>query len=97
MSIDAMKLQATTIQSRQLAGDSSTIVSQADIVIRVIGLMKGICSLLIIVGLIVGIIYMIKSKKATWKKFLIGGAIILVPFIINLILSMVKFNMALNM
>lgn len=59
--------------------------------------MQGLCSLLIIVGLIVGIIYMIKSKKTKGKRILIGAIIIVVPFILNWILNIVKFNMLLNM
>ena len=58
--------------------------------------MQGFCSLLIIVGLIVGIIYIIKSKKNIGKRMLIGSIIIVVPFILNFILSIVKFIMALK-
>lgn len=89
MSIDSIKAPISTIQGSQS-------VVQVDMGIRVIGLMQGICSLLIILALIVGIIYIIKSKKTIWKKILIGAVIILVPFIINWILSMIKFNMLLN-
>lgn len=103
MSIDDIKppssyIQSptTTIQNTQTVEDASTMISQANMGIRVISLMQGVCSLLIIIGLIVGVIYMIKSKKNAWKKILIGVVIILVPFIINLILSMIKFNMLLN-
>ena len=62
-----------------------------------IGLLQGFSSLLIIIGLIVGIIYMIKSKKTKGKRILIGSIIIVVPFILSWILNIVKMNMLLNM
>ncbi len=96
MSLDSIKPPTSTIQSTQAIGQAGTVVSQADMGIRIIGLMQGICSLLIIIGLIVGIIYIIKSKKTLWKKILIGAVIILFPIIINWILNFVKFNMLLG-
>jgi len=86
-----------TIQSTQSVGEASTMINQVDMGIRVIGLIQVICSLLIIVGLIVGVIYMIKSKKTAWKKILIGAVIIVVPVVLFWILNIVKANMLLNM
>ena len=97
MSINSIKPPSSVMQSTQTMNDTSAIVSKSMMNARIIGLMQGFCSLLMIVGLIVGIIYMIKSKKTKWKKFLIGAIIIVVPFILNLILNMVKFNMLSNM
>ena len=77
--------------------NTSTIVNESRMGVTIIGLMQGFCSLLIIVGLIVGIIYMIKSKKTKGKRILIGAIIIVVPFILNWILSIIKVNMLLNM
>lgn len=91
MSANLIKTTASVMQSTQSIADASKIASQSMMSIRIIGLMQSICSLLIIVGLIVGIIYMIKSKKNKGKKFLIGVIIIVVPFILNLILGIVKF------
>lgn len=42
---------------------TSPIVSESMMAVKIIGLMQAFCSLLIIVGLIVGIIYMIKRKN----------------------------------
>lgn len=95
-SINDIKTQTDVIQSTESANDVSAVVSQSDMGIRIIGLMQGICSLLIIVGLIVGIIYMIKSKKTKGRKILIGAIIIIVPFILIGILNIIKFNILLN-
>ena len=96
MSVDSIKAPTSVIQSTQTIGQAGTTISQADLGIRFIGLMQGICSLLIIIGIIAGIIYIIKSRKILWKKILIGAVIILLPIIINWILSLVKFNMLLG-
>lgn len=77
--------------------DTSAVVSESMIGFKIVSLMQGFCGLLIIVGLIVGIIYMIKSKKTKGKRILIGAIIIVVPFILNWILNIVKVNMLLNM
>lgn len=96
MSLDSIKVLTPEMQSTQTINDTSAIVSKSDMGVRVIGLLKGVCSLLIIIGLIVGILYMIKSKKTKGKKILIGVIIILVPFILYFILNIIQFNMLLN-
>ncbi len=96
MSIDSIKVSTPVIHSTQTINDTSAIVSKSDMGVRVIGLFQSICSLLIIIGLIVGILYMIKSKKTKGKKILIGVIIILVPFILYFILNIIRFNMILN-
>lgn len=93
MSVDSVKASTSIIQSTQSLTDTSTIVSNSMMGIRIIGLMQVICSILIIIGLIVSIVYIIKSKKTLWKKILIGSIIILLPIIINLGLNLLKFNM----
>ena len=97
MPVDSIKAPTSVMQSTPSMADASVIVGENMMSVKIIGLMQGLCSLLIIVGLIVGIIYMIKSKKTKGKKFLIGAIIIVVPFILNWILNIVKFNMLLNM
>lgn len=97
MPVDSIKAPASVMQSTQSTTDTSAMVSGSMMGVRIIGLMQGFCSLLIIVGLIIGIIYMIKSKKTKGKRILIGAIIIVVPFIINWILNIVKFNMLMNM
>lgn len=97
MPVDSIKAPTSVMQSTQSMADTSAMVSESMMGVRIIGLMQGLCSLLIIVGLIVGIIYMIKSKKTKGKRILIGAIIIVVPFILNWILNIVKFNMLLNM
>ena len=64
--------------------------------IRAIGIAKGICGILVIICLITGILYMIKSKKTKLKKILIGIIIIVIPFIIMWILNVIQFRMLLN-
>lgn len=97
MPVDSIKAPTSVMQSTPSLTDTSAIVSESMMGVRIIGLMQGLCTLLIIVGLIVGIIYMIKSKKTKGKRILIGAIIIVVPFILNWILNIVKFNMLLNM
>lgn len=97
MPVDSIKAPTSVMQSTPSMTDTSAIVSESMMGVRIIGLMQGLCTLLIIVGLIVGIIYMIKSKKTKGKRILIGAIIIVVPFILNWILNIVKFNMLLNM
>ena len=94
MPINPIEAPTSVMQSTQSITDANAIASQSTIII---GLMQGLCSLLMIVGLIVGIIYMIKSKKTKGKRILIGVMIIVVPFILNWILSIVKVNMLLSM
>ena len=97
MSVDSIQPPSSVIQGSQSVTDTSSVVSQSMMGIRVVGLLQGFCSLLIIIGLIVGIIYMIKSKKTKGKRILIGAIIIVVPFILNWILVIIKFKMLLNM
>lgn len=93
MPVDSIKSQASVMQSTQSIADTSAIVSKSIMGVKIIELF---CSLLIIVGLIVGIMYMIKSKKTKGKRIFIGAIFIVVPFILNWILNIVKFNMLLN-
>ena len=97
MSIDSIKAPASVMQGAQITSDATLIVNQSAMGVRIIGLLQGFSSLLIIICLIVGIIYMIKSKKTKGKRILIGSIIIVVPFIISWILNIVKMNMLLNM
>lgn len=97
MSVDSIKAPTSVMQSTQSITDTSAIVSESMMGVRIIGLMQSFCSLLIVVGLIVGIIYMIKSKKTKGKRILIGAIIIVVPFIVSWILNIVKLNMMLSM
>lgn len=97
MNVNSFQTNTKIMQSTQVAKDINEGISKNVQNVRIIGLMQGICSLLIIVGIIVGIVYMIKSKKTTWKKILIGAIIILVPIILNYILNIVKLKMLLNM
>ena len=94
MSIDSIKAPAGVMQSTQSLTELTPIVSQGAMGIKIIGL---IGTLLIIIGIIAGIIYMIKSKKTKGKRIFIGAIIIIVPLIINWILNIVKVNMLLNM
>lgn len=96
ISPDQIKAPASAMQGAPIASDVEPIVSQSTMGIKVIGLMQSCCSLLMIVGIIVGIIYMIKSKKTKGIRILIGAIIIVVPFILNWILGIVKLNMILN-
>lgn len=97
MNVYSFQTNTKIMQSTQVAKDINEGISKNVQNVRIIGLMQGICSLLIIVGIIVGIVYMIKSKKTTWKRILIGAIIILVPIILNYILNIIKLNMLLSM
>ncbi len=96
MPVDSINVPTGVMQSTQSIAEKSEVVSESIRGARIIGLMQGFCSLLIIVGLIVGIIYMIKSKKTKGKRILIGTIIIVVPFILNWILAIVKIKVLLN-
>lgn len=96
MSVDSIKEPTAVMQSTQSIANTNSIVSENMMGVRIIGLMQSLCYLLIIAGLIVGIIYMIKSKKTKWKRIFIGVIIIVVPFILYWILNIVQFNMSLN-
>lgn len=54
---------------------------------NIIGLLQGLNSLLIVVCLIVGVIYMAKSKKGKTARILIGAGIVLIPFVIMMVLN----------
>ncbi len=75
---------------------AETIISQGDMSLRIISFIHTASYLLMIIGLIVSIIYMIKSRKKIINKIIIGVVIILVPIIINIVLGLVKANMLLN-
>lgn len=96
MPVDSINVPTGVMQSTQSIAEKSAVASESIMGVRIIGLMQGFCSLLIIVGLIVGIIYMIKSKKTKGKRILIGTIIIVVPFILNWILAIVKIKVLLN-
>ena len=72
MSVDSIKEPTAVMQSTQSIANTNSIVSENMMGVRIIGLMQSLCYLLIIAGLIVGIIYMIKSKKTKWKRIFIG-------------------------
>lgn len=93
MSVNDIRLTSSTMQGTQYVGSSEPI---ARIGTQVISLFQSLSAILIIIGLIVGIIYMIKSKKDTGKKILIGCLIIAVPIIVYIILTIVKTNMLLS-
>lgn len=82
--------------SPDISNPEKAIISQGEIILRIISIMHIASYLLIIIGLIVSIVYMIKSKKRTINKFLISIVIILVLVIINIVLGLLKTNMLLN-
>ena len=49
-------------------------------------------NLLCVVGLVLGIIYIIKSKRSKAKRIMLGSIIVLIPFIIRWILEMVRLH-----
>jgi len=63
-----------------------------DMSARIIGLLQGVNSLLIIICLIVGSLYMIKSKKSKASRIIIGAVIILIPFVIMIVLNIAKLK-----
>ena len=95
----AIRVDQIKTPSAESFDNTSAFASESMRGAQIIGIMQGFCSLLIIIGLIVGIIYMIKSKKTKGKRILIGGIIIIIPIILNLILNIVRFNfnMSLNL
>ncbi len=93
MSVNDIRLTSSTMQGTQYVGSSEPIARTGT---QVISLFQSLSAILIIIGLIVGIIYMIKSKKDTGKKILIGCLIIAVPIIVYIILTIVKTNMLLS-
>lgn len=64
--------------------------------LKIISLVLTVSYLFIIIGIIVAIIYMIKSKKDIIKKLILGAIIILVPVITTITLGLVKTNMVMN-
>ena len=91
-----MNMPSQVMQSTQAINNMNTTVNRSLLGIRIIGLLQGVCSILCIIGLIVGIIYIVKSKKTFKKKLIIGLVIIIVPFILTGILYLIKFNMLVN-
>ncbi len=92
MSINDLQSSTTTMQSAINTGE----ISKSMMSVKILGIMQVVCFLLIIVGLIVGILYIIKSKKTIAKKIIIGLIIIIIPIILNLIVTIIKFNIVLN-
>lgn len=97
-----MNMPSKVMQSTQAMNNMNTTVNQN--LLSIIGLLQGVCSILCIIGLIVGIIYMVigiiymvKSKKSFKNKIIIGLVIIIVPFILTGIVHLIKFNMLVNM
>lgn len=71
---------------------AQNVINQGDMSLRILGYLHVLSYLLIIIGFIVGIIYIIKSRKKTIHKIIIGIAIIIVPIIINIVLLLSKTN-----
>ena len=69
MSINNIQAPTTTMQSAINTGKTASTSMMS---VRILGIMQVIFSILIIVGLIIGIIYIIKSKKTIAKKIIIG-------------------------
>jgi len=87
---DYSQLIAPSSKMQQSLIDTS---SDMLMIIKILGLIRIFGFLLILVGLAVGILYIIKSKKTTGKKILIGSIIIIVPFILNLIFTIISLSM----
>lgn len=87
----------TPLMPAQSIDNTNAIANESMMSVKIIGVMQSFCSLLIIIGLIVGIIYMIKSKKTKGKRILIGVIIIIVPIVLNWILNIVRFTVLLKM
>ena len=101
MSVDLIKASIPVMQSPQTLNDISPGVSPVltPVVnpgVQIIRLLQLICPLFIIIGLIAGILYMIKSKKTEGKKNLIGVIIIVTPFILYFILTIISLYMTVN-
>lgn len=92
MSINDIQSSTTTMQSAINTGE----ISKSMMSVRILGILQVVSSLLIIVGLVVGILYIIKTKKTIAKKIIIGLIIIIIPIILNLIVTIIKFNIVLN-
>ena len=88
-------MQSISISPANPVGN--TVAPVASTSNAIIGILSVLSSFLIIAGFVIGIIYIIKSKKSKGKRILIGIVIIVVPFIINFILNIVKYRMILSM
>lgn len=75
---------------------TETAISQGDMSLKIISYLHVLSYLLIIIGLIVGIIYIVKSRKKTVQKIIIGIVIILIPIILNVVLGLSKTNININ-
>ena len=64
MSINDIQSSTTTMQSAINTGE----ISKSMMSVKILGIMQVVCFLLIIVGLIVSILYIIKTKKTIAKK-----------------------------
>ena len=91
-----MNMPSQVMKSTQAINNMDTTVNQSLFGIRIIGLLQGVFSILCIIGLVIGIIYIAKSKKNFKKKIIIGLVIIIVPFILTGILYLIQFNMLIN-
>ena len=91
-----MNMPSQVMKSTQAINNMHTTVNQSLFGIRIIGLVQGVFSILCIIGLVIGIIYIAKSKKTFKKKIIIGLVIIIVPFILTGILYLIQFNMLIN-
>lgn len=76
--------------------NTETIISQNQMIVKIISMVQIVSYLLIIVGIIVGIIYMVISKKKTINKIIIGIVIMLVPVILTIALSLIKLILILS-
>ncbi len=70
-----------------------TEVPTVPISLQIISILKVASYILIPIGLIIGIIYIIKSKKRILTKNIIGVVIILVPIVICMVLQVISVNM----
>lgn len=89
MPLNDIKTQTDVIQVTEVANDVSTVTNQNDTGIRIIGLNRGFSFLIIVVGLIVGIRYMIKNKKTKAKRIIVGTVIIIASFIFAWIIPVI--------
>ncbi len=65
-----------------------TSVSQVEMMIRILRLVQVISFVLIVIGGIIGVLYLLKSKSK--HKTVIGVTIIMIPIVIHIILRIVE-------
>ncbi len=78
-------------------GQTTVVVDSSIMAQRVLGMIQGFCSLLCLLGIIIGIIFMVKSKKTKGKRILFGLLIMAIPFIIYWIVNIIRFRMYVGM